>query len=231
MIHSCSCSTRVWIIVIGGFRQSTRDDYAQRNGCKRLHERLLNLTADDVRVLLVGWDANMRLLAQRISEGSGPNPTIIVCAFSWGVGRGARLLASHLDNSNLPVHCLIASDGVAHTTWLVSRLRALIPPRRPAMDAYSRLEEVIVRFRWLAWALGRVMPALIPTLQLPANVLSVIAFRQSRSLPMGHDFTTERMLSLRDFRRGPAHVAMDDLLEWHDECERVCLLAVDEGAK
>lgn len=102
-----------WIICISGYRQTQGN---AEQGVPWLAHRLITEYGHLARVEFYTWDSDWSGIAEWIFRASqnGSPPTIMLVAYSWGVGYGALRLLHELRRRGVRVNIVVLSDGVRH---------------------------------------------------------------------------------------------------------------------
>lgn len=172
--------------LIRGFRQS--DEFP--TGVESLREDLREFESSTVEVKLSRWDENWKGRARQIDQSCSQDARIIVVAYSWGVGYGARTLAHYLDSlrPRRRIDRLFSIDGVYHSRWM------------PWRAVWGPLSEKIF---------GE------PVIRLPSNVAAVDAWYQVLNWPSGHEIAVEGKGPVRRKLLGRTHENIDEAPEIH----------------
>lgn len=141
--------------LIRGFRQS--DEFP--TGMEQLFAALREFESAQVEVHLSSWNEGWKGRARLIDSSTSQDATIIVVAYSWGVGYGARMLAKHLRARGRRIQRFFSIDGVYHSRWL------------PWRAVWGPVSEYFLGY---------------PVIQFPDNVGQVDMWRQKLNKPSGH---------------------------------------------
>jgi len=166
------------------------------NGVVKLWRRLRKYAEPTCCVELRSWNDNWNNLAELIwrTKRNGKMPDVRIFAYSWG-GQSSMTLARQLARRGLSVRHMVLSDPVYRPWCWLGRWRAMLP-------------------------LNRIM--------VPSNVAEVRWFRQTQNWPRGHDLKAEDTAStiIADafIEEAVSHSYMDDLDDWHTECDYVSSL-------
>lgn len=127
------------IQLISGFTQSEK----AWNGVQELREKLLSELDDysslSVRIRLDEWSANWRAIARQmymLRERYPQEPlTVLVFAYSWGVGNGLVQLARQLNRFGIDIETAVISDGVYRHWFSLGNWRVILGDRRIVLPA------------------------------------------------------------------------------------------------
>lgn len=151
------------IVVISGFRQKHgRATTGVDEIWSQVHR---DHVGPDCAVHLKCWDDDFRSLAALINKERDIDLEVEVeiIAYSWGVGVGAIKLARELQQYDIIVNRIFSIDGVYSSKFWSFQWRSMLP-------------------RWSRIA---------PVIRVPANVRSVMFWRQNRNVPQGHRFIAD----------------------------------------
>lgn len=179
-----------WWLIFSGFSQ--RSD--RPHGCLRLYRRLAMHRMPHTELRLLTWDADVRALADEMATLG--TQRVLVAAYSYGAGWGARRLAWHLQSRGIAIDLMLLSDPVHRTWFRPLNLRALLPTGH--------------RFK--------------PRIVLPATVRRVRTWRQITEPPFASPVYVPDPDEQVILVPNTPHVAMDDFAGWHDAVQQACLL-------
>ena len=108
---------KVWHEIIGGFLQNQGTLTGMIKLWADIHAKCCK--PGHTNANFSPWNSNWKHRAEHISRFSAEEPIILVYAYSWGAGWGARQLAKELDKRGLEIRMMILSDPVyRHPYWL-----------------------------------------------------------------------------------------------------------------
>lgn len=177
---------------ISGFTQDEKRIHGVFKLAEKLHDCGYNNTIS--RVSLRPWNSRWDEVAEHIwllGQHHKADVVVNIYAYSYGVGWGAVQLCKELLKRGIPVHCVVACDGVFRHP-------------NPLMRWTSLLR------RDLAFS---------PVIRIPANVVTVVPLHQKLNRPQGHkivggkDFTG---LIQEPTELYVTHQYMDDAGQFHD---------------
>lgn len=183
-----------FIIVISGYTQDETQDTGSRRLWRKLHDDFIGT---DVQVILVSWNHDMHKLAGWIRYlKNGADATVIVAAYSWGVGHGFVKLANQFLDRDIKIRLAILADGVFHPDWYTPW-----------------------RYFFVKWIRDYV------SIKLPHSVLQVKWSRQEESWPSGHNLTADHIhIPEAILMHSQVHKSMDETQWWHltvrDACQK-----------
>jgi hypothetical protein len=131
------------------------------NGVQELREKLLaeldDYSALSVRVRLDKWHADWKEVARQLYMLRERYPaeafTVIVFAYSWGVGNGLVKLAKHLDRFGVDVTHAVVSDPVYRHWFNIGNWRVIMGDSRIVLPASVKCAEGF--FQRTSYPMGR----------------------------------------------------------------------------
>lgn len=78
-------------------------------------------------VKLLPWDANWAAEAELVHRTSGPDPLVLMVAYSWGAGWGFTQLAKQLGRRGLRIRRACLIDPVYRHSYWLGNWRAFVP--------------------------------------------------------------------------------------------------------
>jgi len=121
------------------------------NGTQELREKIIAELDDysslSVRVRLGKWNDNWKEQARQLymlrERYADEKFTVVVFAYSWGVGNGLVKFAKHLDRFGIDVQTAVVSDPIYRHWFIPRNLRVLwgdtritLPPNVKAIEGY-----------------------------------------------------------------------------------------------
>jgi len=172
------------ILVIGGHRQNNRYENGSWRLSRRLFERFLS---DSCVVLFRPCDTDFAaLLAELANQTGARQPTLVVAAFSHGVGRGLTSFAAACQARAWTIDAAVLCEPILWGRW----------------------------WTLLVLYLARTYGGWTPHFPLPAAVSRAVVLFQRRDRPMGHPVTDGQRVILR-LELPCGHTECDDHPTYH----------------